>query len=167
MPGNGSGVMTSSATSFISDARVAVWIWSVEYIRIQTFSRVDLTQANLTGASLPDDVEDIRLADARFEYTIPNDQHISSKDIVPEATLDVGDFSDADLSDADLSDADLSGACLIAIDLSDENLSSADFFDSSVFNAILSDADLSGANLLNTNLEEWTPIAGEVFFRPY
>lgn len=157
MPGNGSGVMTSSATSFISDARVAVWIWSVEYIRIQTFSRVDLTQANLTGASLPDDVEDIRLADARFEYTIPNDQHISSKDIVPEATLDVGDFSDADLS----------GACLIAIDLSDENLSSADFFDSSVFNAILSDADLSGANLLNTNLEEWTPIAGEVFFRPY
>jgi uncharacterized protein YjbI with pentapeptide repeats len=157
MPGNGSGVMTSSATSFISDARVAVWIWSVEYIRIQTFSRVDLTQANLTGASLPDDVEDVRLADARFEYTIPNDQHISSKDIVPEATLDVGDFSDADLS----------GACLIAIDLSDENLSSADFFDSSVFNAILSDADLSGANLLNTNLEEWTPIAGEVFFRPY
>ena len=157
MPGNGSGVMTSSVTFFISDARVAVWIWSVEYIRIQTFSRVDLTQANLTGASLPDDVEDIRLADARFEYTIPNDQHISSKDIVPEATLDVGDFSDADLS----------GACLIAIDLSDENLSSADFFDSSVFNAILSDADLSGANLLNTNLEEWTPIAGEVFFRPY
>lgn len=157
MPGNGSGVMTSSATSFISDARVAVWIWSVEYIRIQTFSRVDLTQANLTGASLPDDVEDIRLADARFEYTIPNDQHISSKDIVPEATLDVGDFSDADLS----------GACLIAIDLSDENLSSADFFDSSVFNAILSDADLSGANLLNTNLEEWSPIAGEAFFRPY
>ena len=142
MPGNGSGVMTSSATSFISDARVAVWIWSVEYIRIQTFSRVDLTQANLTGASLPDDVEDIRLADARFEYTIPNDQHISLKDIVPEATLDVGDFSD-------------------------ENLSSADLFDSSVFNAILSDADLSGANLLNTNLEEWTPIAGEVFFRPY
>ena len=157
MPGNGSGVMTSSATSFISDARVAVWIWSVEYIRIQTFSRVDLTQANLTGASLPDDVEDVRLADARFEYTIPNDQHISSKDIVPEATLDVGDFSDADLS----------GACLIAIDLSDENLSSADFFDSSVFNAILSDADLSGANLLNTNLEEWSPIAGEAFFRPY
>jgi len=162
MPGNGSGVMTSSVTFFISDARVAVWIWSVEYIRIQTFSRVDLTQANLTGASLPDDVEDVRLADARFEYTIPNDQHISSKDIVPEATLDVGDFSDADLSDADLS-----GACLIAIDLSDENLSSADLFDSSVFNAILSDADLSGANLLNTNLEEWSPIAGEVFFRPY
>jgi len=141
--------MTSSATFFISDARVAVWIWSVEYIRIQTLSRVDLTQA-----SLPDDVEDVRLADARFEYTIPDDQHISSKDIVPEATLDVGDFSDADLS----------GACLIAIDLSDENLSSADLFDFPVFNAILSDADLSGVNLLNTNLEERSPITDEAFF---
>lgn len=107
------------------------------FIRRGTWSKKDLSGANLIGANLHD-------ANLRAAFLI------GAK--LSDANLSDAKLSDANLSDAKLSDANLRRANLCNVDLSGADLRNADLRGADLRNANLCNAGLVGANLYGVDL---------------
>jgi uncharacterized protein YjbI with pentapeptide repeats len=113
----------------------------------------NLSDADLTGAYITNtQLTDAQLTDARFDYTIPNDEDVSPRDIISQTSLPDADLSGATLADASLGGADLTGAVLTDADLTDAVLGGADLTGASLGGADLIDADLRRADLIDADL---------------
>ncbi|UBF23910.1 pentapeptide repeat-containing protein [Kovacikia minuta CCNUW1] len=107
----------------------------------RNFPGVNLSEANLTGASL----SNVNLTGANLSVANLSGANLNSANLT-KAKLNVAKLSGANLSKSNLSEAILNVANLTLADLSGAELSQASFV-----RAELSRADLSGANLSQTN----------------
>jgi uncharacterized protein YjbI with pentapeptide repeats len=114
-------------------------VWNDER-KLGHFSRVDLSDSDLSGASLAGaDLWDVKLSAANLVGADLRGVDLSMANLVA-----------ADLRGADLKTANLNGAVLIGTKLGSANLVGADLAGANFSGADLSDTDLSGANLWNT-----------------
>lgn len=132
-----------------------------------TFSKADLTDADLSQAELADaDFERAELTDAvliRADLTGSNLQHtVLAEAAFFHATLTGANCRRTDLGGANFRQADLTTAVLHHADLTDANCKRADLTDAGMVDANLTDANFFSADLTGANLEG-CQLSGAVF----